>query len=97
ARALLVSAAGVVLDTSLGASLHITRDGRQALRFRSDRALVTLRPGPGGGYRVRVSVRDVDFASEAPLISASLQIGGTTFAASLGCGRPRGRRVLCRG
>jgi matrixin/thrombospondin type 3 repeat protein len=98
ARALLVSAAGVVLDTSLGAALRVRRGGLAALRFRSDRALVTLRRGPDGGYRVRVSVHGVDLAAGgAPLISASLQVGGTTFADSLSCSRPRGRRLVCRG
>ena len=98
ARALLVSGSGIMLDTSLGASL--TRNGaqRHALRYRSDRALMTLRPEASGSYRVRVAVKNVDLGSGAlPLISANLQVGGTTFSDSLSCARPRGRRLHCGG
>ena len=98
ARALLVSGSGIMLDTSLGASL--TRNGaqRHALRYRSDRALMTLRPEASGSYRVRVAVKNVDLGSGAPpLIGANLQVSGMTFSDSLSCARPRGRRLHCDG
>ena len=40
-------------------------------------------PARGGGYQVRVVARDVNTGGNAPLISASLQVGGTSFSNSL--------------
>src|SRR5262249_6712163 len=98
ARALLVSGSGTVLDTSLGASLTHGPAQHHALRYRSDQALMTLRPGVSGSYRVRVAVKNVDLGTGAlPLMSANLQVGGTTFSDSLSCGRPRGRHLRCGG
>ncbi|HSV06787.1 MAG TPA: matrixin family metalloprotease [Candidatus Binatus sp.] len=98
ARALLVSGSGTVLDTSLGASLTRGPAHRHALRYRSDQALMTLRPDASGSYRVRVAVKNVDLGNGAPpLVSANLQVGGANFSDSLSCGRPRGRHLRCGG
>jgi hypothetical protein len=98
ARVLLVNASGIVLDSAMGTAL--TRAARaprrRSLRYRSGQALITLRPGPGGSYQVRVSARRLALdASSTPLISASLQVGSATFADSLSCSHRR-RRLVCR-
>jgi thrombospondin type 3 repeat protein/matrixin len=97
ARVLLVSAGGIVLDSSMANALTRAVPVRRSLRYRSGRALITLSPRRGGSYRVRVAVHGVDPATPMPLLSASLQVGGTTFADSLTCTQPRGRRIVCRG
>jgi Matrixin len=98
ARVVLVNAAGVVVDTALGAAFTQAAGRPRNMRYRGDRALVTLRAGPGGAYEARLSLRGVDLgASTVPLISASLQVGSATFTNSLSCSRPRGRHLLCRG
>ena len=98
ARVVLVNAGGVVVDTALGAAFPQTAERPRRLRYRGDRALVTLRPAPGGTYEARLSLKSVDLgASIVPLISANLQVGGLTFTDSLSCSRPRGRRLVCRG
>jgi len=96
ARVLLVNAAGVVVDTAMGNAIRRGGPRPRQLRYRSDRALITLRASPGGSYRVRVAVRGVDLGgSVVPLISANLQVGGASFADSLSCSHPRGRRLRC--
>ncbi len=98
ARVLLVNASGVLLDSAQGDTLVRAHRGRRSLRYRSGHALITLRPSHGGSYSVRVAVRGIDLgAVSMPLLSASLQVGGTTFADSLSCEHPRGRHVVCRG
>jgi hypothetical protein len=98
ARVVLVNASGVVLDSARGDALVRAHPGRRSLRYRSGHALITLRPSRGGSYAVRVAVRGVDLgAVSMPLLSASLQVGGSTFADSLSCERPRGHHVVCRG
>ncbi len=57
-----------------------------------------LHRSEGGGYQVRVAVRNVDLgAGNMPLLSASLQVGSATFSESLSCSPARGRRVVCHG
>jgi hypothetical protein len=98
ARVLLVNASGIVVDSAMPHALTRRVPGRRSLRYRSGQALITLRPNRRGAYDVRVAVRGVDAAAGSmPLLSASLQVGSTTFANSLSCSRPHGRRVVCRG
>jgi hypothetical protein len=97
ARALLVNATGGVVDTASGAALTRARRHPGPLRYQSDQALITLRPARGGGYRVRVVARGVQFGQQsAPLMSASLQVGTMTFSNSMSCSR-RGKRIRCLG
>jgi hypothetical protein len=96
ARALLVNAAGVVVDTAAAGGLTQGL-GTGRLRYESAAALITLKPTRRGGYRVRVVAKNVDPGmSNAPLMSANLQIGSMTFANSLSCSR-RGKRLRCVG
>jgi hypothetical protein len=98
ARVLLVNADGVVVDTAMGNAIRRGGPRPRNLRYRSDRALITLRAAAGGSYRVRVAVRGVELGSGVvPLISASLQVGSASFADSLSCSHPRGRRLRCSG
>jgi Matrixin/Thrombospondin type 3 repeat len=98
ARVLLVNAGGVVIDTAMGHALRRGGPRPRRLRYRSDRALVTLHAASGGSYRVRVAVRGVDLGSGVTaLMSASLQVGSASFTDSLSCSRPRGRRIRCTG
>jgi hypothetical protein len=100
ARALLVNGAGVVLDASMGGTRTLAAGARipAHLRYRSDQGKITLHRRRGGSYRVRVVVRGATLdASGMPLISASLSVGGSSFADSLSCSRPRGRKLRCRG
>jgi hypothetical protein len=95
ARVLLVNATGVVVDAASGA-VPGPRLAHRSLRYRSGDARITLRPRRAGGHRVRVVVRGLDLGNgNMPLVSASLQIGNSTFTGALSCARPRGRRVLC--
>jgi len=97
ARVLLVDARGVVVDTATGSPLARAGSPRRRLRYRSGRALITLRPRRGGRYRVRVAVRGLDLGADGmSLLSASLQVGSQNFADSLSCERPRHRHVTCR-
>jgi hypothetical protein len=100
ARVLLVNASGIVLDSTMGSALTRAAahaPGRRSLRYRSGHALITLRPGPGGSYQVRVAARRLALdTSSMPLISANLQVGSAAFADSLSCSHRR-RRLVCRG
>src|SRR6266852_601001 len=98
ARVLLVDGAGVVVDSAMGSAIERAVSSRRSLRYRSGRALITLRPRRGGSYRVRVAVHGLDLGADGtPLLSASLQVGTQTFSESISCERPRGRHVICRG
>ena len=98
ARALLVNAGGVVIDTAMGGALGVGRLPSR-LRYRSAEASITLRRARGGTYQARVVVRHPHFSmAGAPVMSASLEVGTTAFTASLSCTPlQRGRRVRCRG
>ncbi|MGH7894963.1 MAG: matrixin family metalloprotease [Candidatus Binatia bacterium] len=99
ARVVLTSGAGVLVDTAnpAGALRRVGR-ARGRLLYRSASAVISLRRGRGGVYAVRSVVHDVLLGSDTmPVVSASLQVGAETFAASLSC-PPRGnRRFTCRG
>ena len=89
-----MNAGGVVVDTALGAAFPQTAERPRRLRYRGDRAVVTLQSGAGGTYEARLSLKSVDLgASIVPLISANLQVGGLTFTDSLSCG-PFGRAAV---
>ena len=98
ARALLVNAGGVVIDTSMGGALGVGQLPSR-LRYRSDQATITLRRARGGTYQARVVVRHPHLSmAGAPVMSASLEVGTTTFTSSLSCTQTkRGRRIRCRG
>jgi hypothetical protein len=99
ARVVLTSGDGVLVDTANTAGdLHRVGRLRSRLLYRNAAAVVSLRRGRGGSYAVRVTVRDVTLgAGEMRVLSASLQVGTSTFATSLSC-PPRGhRRFTCRG
>ena len=98
ARALLVNAGGVVIDTAMGGALGAGRLPSR-LRYRSDQATITLRRARGGTYQARVVVRHPHLSmAGAPVMSASLEVGTTAFTSSLSCAQmQRGRRVRCRG
>jgi matrixin/thrombospondin type 3 repeat protein len=101
ARVLLVNGSGIVVDSAMGGALVRASAARslhpRSLRYRSGQALITLREQASGSYTVRVTVRGVDVGSGAmPIMSASLQVGATSFADSLSCSR-RGRRIVCHG
>src|SRR5207249_4329881 len=98
ARALLVNAGGVVVDTAMGKALSAGRLPSR-LRYRSDQALITLHRARGGTYQARVVVRHPHLSmAGAPVMSASLEVGATAFTSSLSCTEMhRGRRMRCRG
>src|SRR5262249_24421924 len=75
-RALLVSAAGVVIDTSMDASRPQAVGSTKTLRYRSSHGLVTLKPTRSGGYLVPGKARGVaPPAGNVPGLSASLPVG----------------------
>ncbi len=99
ARVVLTGAAGTIFDTATA-----TRTARQAhglparLTYRSGEAIIALRRGRFGTYRVRVRVRGATLDADGmPVISANLQVGGDAFTASLSCTPKRGRKMRCRG
>jgi hypothetical protein len=99
ARVVLTGGAGILIDTAQTDSA-LRRVGRQRGRlfFKSDSALVTLRRGRSGLYAVKVVVHDAALGTDPmPVVSASLQIGGASFATSLSCPPRGGRHFTCRG
>jgi hypothetical protein len=95
ARARLAFGAGVVVDASAAAGG--TPRARAALHYRSAAARVTLKPMRGGGYRVRVVVRHAEIGDAAPaFVSASVQVGGQSFASALACSAGPHGRFGCR-
>jgi hypothetical protein len=95
ARALLVNAAGVVVDTASGGGLTQAAARPGTVRYVGGGALIKLKPARGGGYQVRVVARGAS-AGAGNLISGNLSVGGTTFSNALSCVR-RGRRLRCLG
>jgi hypothetical protein len=94
ASVLLVSGTGKLVDASDANGGARSRSSR--LRYRNGHTVITLKRGWGGTYRVRVAVRGVTLGDTVPLVSASLRVGAASFADSLSCSRPRGRRITCR-
>ncbi len=98
-RIVLTTGAGVLVDTSNTAS-NVRRGGRGQSRhlYRSEAAIVSVKRGRGGAYAVRAVVRSVTLGGEQmPVVSASLQIGTSSFATSLSCPPRGGHRFSCRG
>jgi len=100
------SAAGILLVASVGKIIETAPGGAprsagshnaRRLRYKSGQTSITLHRLKSGAYNIRVAVKRVQFDSGAvPLISASLQLGTSTFADSLSCSQPRRRRLACQ-
>jgi hypothetical protein len=98
ARAVLVNAGGVLVDTAMGSGLRAEPRHPGPLRYKGGRGRIVLTPRRDGSWAVRVSVRGVDLGTGAvAIISASLAVGDASFSDSLACSRPRGKRFTCRG
>jgi hypothetical protein len=92
----LTAGAGVLVDTANPASA-LRRVGSRLL-YRSDFARIVLKRGRRGMRAVRAVVRAVPLGAEAmPVVSANIEVGGTTFVTSLSCSPRGGRRFTCRG
>lgn len=98
AAVLLVASVGKIIETAPGgAPRSAGSDTARRLRYKSGQTSITLRRLPNGAYNVRVAVKGIQVDSgPLPLISASLQLGTTTFADSLSCSRPRRHRMACQ-
>jgi hypothetical protein len=96
-RVVLTTGAGVLIDTAtMPAGVRATGRKRH-LRYRSEGVSITVRRGRNGTAAVRATFRGVVGDGAMPVVSASLQLGGTVFSATLSC-PPRGnRRFTCRG
>lgn len=91
ARALLVNAKGIVLDTSAVAGARSPR----SRTYKSDNAVIRLKRAGLTSYRIRILVKNVPLSTtDTPLLSASLSVAGSSYATSLSC-RTEGRRVRC--
>jgi hypothetical protein len=90
-RALVVGGGGIVLDAPVGRGVRSGAHG--------DRTKVTLHRRRGGTYSLRVTARNVAIdTTSTPLLRVTVDVGGTTFTASLICSKRRGgSRLLCRG
>jgi hypothetical protein len=98
-RVVLSDGAGILIDTS-GAAQGLRRNHRSRgrLLYRTDTATITLKRGRHGTWSVRAVAHGVQLAGDAmPVVSASLQVGASEFAASLSCPPRGGRRFSCRG
>jgi hypothetical protein len=95
-RLVLTSGDGVLVDTAASAR-GIRRGGRYRLRYRGEDATVTIKRSRGGFGAVRASLRGVILGGPMPVVSASLQLGTSTFSTSLSCPPRGGRRFTCRG
>jgi hypothetical protein len=98
AGVLLVSSIGKIIETAPGGAPRSAGSATsRKLRYKSGNTSITLHRLRNGAYNIRVRVRGIQFDSTpVPLISASLQLGTTTFTDSLSCSR-RGRRLSCQG
>jgi hypothetical protein len=93
ARVVLTGGGGAILDTALASRAGL----RTTMTYRSGGNVVSLRRARGGRYKIRVRVPAADLpASATPVISANLQVGTSTFTASLACSPRRNGRVRCR-
>ncbi len=99
AAVLLVASVGKIIETAPGgAPRSAGSQSSRRVRYKSDQTRITLRRLRSGAYNIRVAVRRIQFdPGPVPLISASLQLGTTTFTDSLSCSQPRRRRLACRG
>jgi len=98
ASILLVASIGKIIETAPGgAPRSAGSDHARRLRYKSGPTSITLHRLRNGAYNVRVAVKGVQFdPGLVPLISASLQLGTSTFTDSLSCSQ-RHRRLTCRG
>jgi hypothetical protein len=99
AGVLLVASVGKIIETAPGgAPRSAGSDHSRRLRYKSGQTSITLHRLRNGAYNVRVAVKGVQFdTGPVPLISASLQLGTSTFTDSLSCSQPRRHRLACRG
>ena len=93
ARVVLTGGDGAILDTAMASTAGL----RTSMRYRGGGTVVSLRRVRGGLYKVRVRVPAAQMAGGAtPVISANLQVGSSTFTASLSCTPQRNGRLRCR-
>ena len=99
ARLVLTAGSGVLVDTATTAgALRRIGTRRTRLLFKSDTATVVLRRSRSGAYTAKAVVHAVPLGSDPmPVVSASLQLGATSFATSLSCPPRGGRHFTCRG
>jgi Matrixin len=97
ARVVLTAGSGVLVDVTPTAAAIRRKPHRRRILFKSEFATVALKRSRLGTYTVRVSVRDVPLADQMPVVSASLEVGTTSFATTLSCPPRGGRRFTCRG
>jgi hypothetical protein len=99
AAVLLVASVGKIIETAPGGAPRSAGSANsRRLRYKSEQTAINLRRLKSGAYNIRVTVRGVQLdQAPVPLISASLQLGATTFTDSLSCSQPRRRRLACRG
>lgn len=85
ARALLVNSLGVVVDTSVDSPARAGGRIGRSRTYKSATTTIKLQR-KHNGYRVRVVVKGAGMpAPNAPLLSASLSVAGSSFATSLSC------------
>ena len=96
-RIVLTTGSGVLVDTA-NMPAGVRAAGRKRhLRYRSEGVSITVKRGRNGTAAVRATLRGVVGDGAMPVVSASLQLGGDVFSATLSC-PPRGsRRFTCRG
>jgi hypothetical protein len=96
-RIVLTTGSGVLVDTA-NMPAGVRAAGRKRhLRYRSEGVSITVKRGRNGNATVRATFRGVVGDGAMPVVSASLQLGGNVFSATLSC-PPRGnRRFTCRG
>jgi hypothetical protein len=98
ARALLVSARGILADSAMATSVHRLAALRSQIRYKSSHGTITLKKRGAGVYAVRVTMKGVSLGSGTlPLVSANLIVGDASFTDSLSCERPKKRKIACRG
>jgi hypothetical protein len=96
AHALLVGGGAVLLDTVASSTAQSSRAGRRHVSFRSGETTIKLRRDGQGFYRIRGVVRDVILDGQSPIISASLEVGGTSFSGWLSCSAREPGHYVCR-
>jgi len=99
AAVLLVASVGKIIETAPGGAPRSAGSATSHhLRYKSGQTTISLRRLKSGAYNVRVSVRGVQLDQiSVPLISASLQLGTSTFTDALSCSRRGRHRLVCHG
>src|SRR5262249_48005344 len=81
----LTTGAGVLVDTAnMRAGVRATGRKRH-LRYKSEGVTITVKRGRNGTAAVRATFRGVVGDGEMPVVSASLQLGGNVYSATLSC------------